>query len=276
MSDTLHSSHSQRCNHSAPLSLSPRSYPLHPPHPTPPPLPGAFAGEFGDNFIDGTDLEGGHTEASLATVAWLLPQMLDEQTGVLEGGLDASARAGVLRVGAILEEALEWGTALKDAHSPAAFACFLARWIARLVVLRDGPAGACILLPGGWCTNNGGHAIMHCVERSSRALGEGGEFIVVTLNTGQGVGHHPGSAMWYPKEKRRTAVRILADVERVIDSGVWFVLWQQMREWKAVHGPNVLYESLLPHLAGDVQLQEALRAAEKSGVVQGASSGIYQ
>ena len=232
-------------------------------------LAGAFAGEFGDNFIDGTDLEGGHTEASLSTVSWLLPQMLREQSGVLHGVLEASEEVGVKRVGALLEEALEWGVALHDAHTPVEYAGFLAKWMARVETIRAGPAGECVLLPGGWCTNNGGHAIMHVLERSQRPLGDGGEFIVVTLNTGQGVGHHPGSSKWFPKEKRRTAIRLLADAERVVDPGVWFVLWQQMREWKGVHGPRVLYESLLPHLAGDVQLQDALRAAEASGVRQG-------
>ena len=233
------------------------------------PSAGAFAGEFGDNFIDGTDLEGGHTEASLSTVSWLIPQMLLEQRGVLDGVLDASEEAGVKRVAALMEEALEWGVALHDAHTPVEYAGFLTKWMDRVDTILAGAAGECVLLPGGWCTNNGGHAIMHALERADRPLGDGGEFIVVTLNTGQGVGHHPGSSKWFPKEKRRTAIRLLADAERIVDPGVWFVLWQQMREWKAVHGPSVLYESLLPHLAGDVQLQDALRAAEASGVRQG-------
>lgn len=54
---------------------------------------------------------------------------------------------------------------------------------------------------GHWCQTDGGHAIMLYFERHEDT------FSLVTLNTGEGIRNHPSCDAYYPKVKRKTALR---------------------------------------------------------------------
>ena len=98
---------------------------------------------------------------------------------------------------------------------------------------------------------NGGHAIMHVLEREagtttasasgpSRATGAAGaagagekkdggaggaeedSFAFVTINTGEGVNYHPSIDTDYPKSKYKTAIRMAGiPRSRIMDPAVW-------------------------------------------------------
>ena len=90
-----------------------------------------------------------------------------------------------------------------------------------------------------------GHATIYIIERESiKTYG----FVVV--NTGEGNDYHPFFRGDYPKEKRRSAIR-LGDItrERILEQGFWFLLFKMRYQSSSVHGPLQLYEVLLPFLA---------------------------
>ena len=81
--------------------------------------------------------------------------------------------------------------------------------------------GDFLLWCGGWSGMGGGHAIMYLVERVSAT-----EAAFVTLNTGQGVGYHPGHPAGYPKQKRHTQMRLASTVEKVCDPAWLYLMFK--------------------------------------------------
>ena len=122
---------------------------------------------------------------------------------------------------------------------------FLEKFLARAQALEVGER---LVFCGGWMQPNGGHAIMHVLEREagttiasasgpSRATGAAGagekkdggageaeedSFAFVTINTGEGVNYHPSIDTDYPKSKYKTAIRMAGiPRSRIMDPAVW-------------------------------------------------------
>ena len=120
-----------------------------------------------------------------------------------------------------------------------------------------------LVFGGGWMTGNGGHAIMHILERSA----DGASFGFAVCNTGQGVSNHPMTWTDYPKKKAKTVI-YLANVkpDRVFDEATWYMLWKQRVSADKSHGAPMLYEVILPHLVGDdASVTNAIKAGEAMG-----------
>ena len=72
----------------------------------------------------------------------------------------------------------------------------------------------------------------------------------VVVNTGEGNLYHPFYRGDYPKEKRRSAIRIGEITRsRIMEQGFWFLLFKMRYQSSSVHGPLQLYEVLLPFLS---------------------------
>ena len=141
--------------------------------------------------------------------------------------------------------------AANDANAPekslAALSTFLGNFLDQL---KDLPPGQRLVIPGGWAHDKGGHAIAYVIERAAD-----GSYAMVVCNTGSGVEYHPPQMLAdsYPKTKRRTAMKVSnIPQSRMVEESVWFLLFKMKVISDKSHGPNMLYEVLLPHLAGDL------------------------
>jgi len=117
-----------------------------------------------------------------------------------------------------------------------------------------------LLLPGGWRTGRGGHAIMYIIEctavetaeLSSDDLMNGKRFYRFSVcNTGQGLHYHPSSGHAHPKIKFKTTL-CLNNIpgERILDEVFLGALFHLMFTAAPTHKPSKLYELLIPALAG--------------------------
>jgi|TARA_B110000305_G_C19052847_1_gene453482 hypothetical protein len=62
-------------------------------------------------------------------------------------------------------------------------------WLEEIVErCRNLPRGRTLLLPGGWCTKNGGHPLVYSVRRQETS------FSLLVTNTGDGLEYHPREA----------------------------------------------------------------------------------
>ena len=210
----------------------------------------AFAGVFGDPFIKDTSLEGGLTEVAIEVLVAVISSKLP---GLLRGGLFPELEGRLDEVLSICDEftdAAKWSREM-PMRRPADFAAFLGRWVDRLERLRPGER---FLWCGGWSNDGSGHAIMHMVERDRDY-----QYAFVTANTGEGVNYHPKVQEAYPKDKHRCCIRIRGiPASRFPDEGVWFLFHAIRCFTDDGHIPQMLYEVILPHLAGDRALSAAV------------------
>ena len=116
--------------------------------------------------------------------------------------------------------------------------------------LKDLSPGQRLVIPGGWAHDKGGHAVVYVIERADDM-----SYAMVVCNTGSGVDYHPSQMLGdtYPKTKRCTAMKV-ANIpqSRIVDEAVWFLFFKMKVMADKSHGPSMLYEVLLPQLAGDV------------------------
>ena len=70
----------------------------------------------------------------------------------------------------------------------------------------------------------------------------------VTINTGEGVGNHPGYAPGYPKVKRYTSMRLRASIDRVACPSWLYFLFKIQSAGHKDHTPSILYDVALPAL----------------------------
>ena len=206
----------------------------------------AFIGEFGDNYVGDTELEGGQTGPSIRYLlqmallaiqqrSTLLPLFSDEETAKLQAVLDhlEEAADGGDAMAAVPRKGEQWGPSftslLKSIRSQ--FESLL--------------PGELLVVQGGWVQQKGGHAIMYIVERTSEE-----EYSFVVLNTGDGIQYHPWTAADYPKEKCRTAIRIdHIPRARLLDEAVLYTIFKMQTTNSDDNKLEILYEVVLPHLA---------------------------
>ena len=82
--------------------------------------------------------------------------------------------------------------------------------------------GASMLLPGGWRSTSGGHAIMFFIERQAHD-----SYLFAVINTGSGAEYHPRTKLKQPleSEQARTAIALKnIPLSRISDRGIWFMM----------------------------------------------------
>ena len=156
----------------------------------------AFVGEFCDAFIADTSLEGGSPNASIETLVATARLAIDRFRAALGLLSDRHLRHVDTALRKLTDAALVDPTDPR-AGWPVDFVRQRCEDVRRLKV------GDFMIWPLGWRTPDGGHAIMLLVERLEKS-----SCALVVCNTGEGVEHHPTTAEGYPKEKRKTAMRV--------------------------------------------------------------------
>ena len=243
---------------------------------------GAFAAAFAPQSLTDCNLEGEPPLMKPHVFRFLsaLKGAIQHQGGVLTGA-DVSARhrlaaTSVQRVarafelmGPLLEYEDLIGVAADPNHFPSALRALQAR-IASL------PRGETIVFRGGW--HNKAHystagvvgSVIHVLERESD-----NRFALVTCNSGSGWGsvvcglpyesgieYHEASSESFPRPTARTALKIKnIPRHRVLDEGFLSILLGQLALMRGENGARIVYDVLLPHLAGTT-LDDAMRAAE--------------
>ena len=106
-----------------------------------------------------------------------------------------------------------------------AISTFLRSFLLKLSQLQPGKR---LVLPGGWASKAGGHAIMHTVEREATPEAH---YAFVVTNTGaylllkptsfvcigEGSQYHPRNSTSYPKIKQRSSIRFGSIPARFIE-----------------------------------------------------------
>ena len=97
-----------------------------------------------------------------------------------------------------------------------------------------------------------GHALIYIIEREEEDC-----YGFVTVNTGEGNEFHPLYRASYPKEKRRAAIRIgNIPKDHILEEGFWYLLFEMRYQPSSLHGPDLLYEVLLPFLSNGARLSK--------------------
>jgi hypothetical protein len=112
---------------------------------------GAFAGEFGDAYIDNTNLEGGDVPSSIEILLNICRPMTEEAT-FTQSYLTLFSNEGDLAIlRSVIEDfhaAIIWGRELHNTrNSPRKFIAFLNHWISSVKSLKVGQR---IIINGGW------------------------------------------------------------------------------------------------------------------------------
>lgn len=225
---------------------------------------GAFAGEFGDAYIKNTNLEGGQTGPSIITLNRIIRSFVkpDECSAL---GDDYGKIENLCRD-------LDWAAEIDRSGDPESFTNVLDNITVRIKSLRERQR---LLVPGGWATRTkGNHAIFYVVE----CLTEGEMFSMTVCNTGQGIFYHPmkgGGSDIGVKPKVKTAMHFEnIPIDRMGSADVWYMILRQKFNPSDCNGEKIVYEVILPHLAGrplhdavDVDLEKSghWETAQRSG-----------
>ena len=248
----------------------------------------AFAGEFLDAFVENTELKGGANESVrdiLERLSVLVGTISSGSSGIQV--TDNQTNAAMQKVSTMFKVSASLAKDFVSSSAPGAKADDLfAKYLSRVSdIVRNVKIGERVMIPAGWYGKSR-VAVMYIVERLSNQ-----DYALVVVNTRPFVKvgccnvkppYHPLSNESYPKRKMRSAIRVLVPQDRMNDEGVWYMLLGQNRRQSGAHGTQLIYESVLPHLAGK-SLQEALKDAEAKGYRSGefetpqrASQGFYR
>ena len=89
-------------------------------------------------------------------------------------------------------------------------------------------------------------------------------YAFVTVNTGEGNDFHPLYRAAYPKEKRRSAIRIGGIPQNhILEESFWYLLFEMRYQPSSLHGPDLLYEVLLPFLSKGARVSEESEEEEE-------------
>lgn len=101
-----------------------------------------------------------------------------------------------------------------------------------------------LLIPGGWRNMDGGHSVMHVIERTER------DFCFTVHNTGKGAPeYHPSTVTSHPKTKIQTSLKFTnLSLDKMTDDSFWYMLFKMQVSQSDDHRCEILYEVLLPHL----------------------------
>jgi hypothetical protein len=107
--------------------------------------------------------------------------------------------------------------------------------------------GDCLVVPGGWTDETGGHAVTYIVEREDE------DYAFVICNTGEGLAYHPSSGLVlarfrltcqaddFPKTKYKTSLRFSGIKEdKIISPAPWLMLLKMKNKPHASHKPSIV------------------------------------
>ena len=219
--------------------------------PTTPPIwrTEGFCGAFGDAYVRDSGLEGGQTCNSMDMVADILGRLVDQRRDLLSLFRDADLKklsriSTEFKAGATLDrDQLKTSmrvqsTTSKDTVSQDVEKArdFLLGFVAKLEALKPGER---LVIPGGWSSPTGGHAVIYIVfcdslvdnkplSPSTATSQDSYCYSFATCNTGDGVNYHPRlDCEYYPKSKHQCAI-LFRDVprHRLIESSFWYMLFK--------------------------------------------------
>lgn len=212
-------------------------------------FPGAFAGEFGDVFIENTDIEGGQFPIAADTLLAILKSFLNPSHGEnwrsKLTNFEQSHFDRLFRIIDNVQYASELGKEMRPGQENSSTLSLIQRIVSDISALAINDR---IIIPGGWTNLGGGHAIVYIIERSSDS-----KFSFTVCNTGEGLGYHPmlGASLSGHKAKYKTAMFVgEIDENRVTSPDVWFMILRLKLHPSKHNEPKLFYEVILPHLAG--------------------------
>ena len=210
----------------------------------------AFYGEFGDNHLQDTTLEGGQTYESIPEMIAVANEAIDRYRNKPELSLFKDSHLKTF--GLVLDKL---SNACKTYWGPVCSDNFVRYLEDRSNEIKNLPVNDFALWCGGWMGTDGGHAIMYYIEKTSAKT-----VSFVVLNTGEGVGYHPGAGS--DKTKRHTQYRINdIPIENITDTSWLYFLFRIQAFGHKDHEAKLFYEVILPAL-----VQDSLCAAtQKSG-----------
>lgn len=200
-----------------------------------------FFGEFGDAFIQNTDLEGAPTEPALVALCDMIAKCCQQNKAELTL-FKKNDLINMRSVHSDLQGALDFARSCCSTDEG------FVETISRMMRLIDEmePGDRQVLL-GGWASKTkSAHAIVNMVECTGPDT-----FAWVCCNTGQGIEYHPITYTDYPERKAITALRMDGiDRSRIANPDLWYMILKQTTQASDTHTPETLYEIILPHLLG--------------------------
>lgn len=231
---------------------------------------GAFAGEFGDSFIEDSDLEGGHTAPALVTLASVIHGVLSKRRSELSLFSDEDVAKFQNVVMKDMDAARVTMIEMREMSQDNMMHVWLAAWMERLKAMKEGDR---VVFSGGWMRRDGGHAIMHVLVKEKEGFG------LAVNNTGAGVNYHPSSPDFFPKQKRLTSMYITGITdERVLSNEYWYCFFKMQITAKPENSVSHLYEVMIPDLTGNTSFVDSIDMA-KSGhfeTIQRAGTCYYR
>ena len=224
-----------------------------------PPITGKTAAQVGDATTAGAPAAT-PDDAGLGVVA--APPVVDSRDTIV---------AALERAAGLLQSASQVAASLFDAQDGSGAASLAALAQLRGQVASVAP-GTSMMLPVGWRTKKAGHALMLILQRGAEGAAADA-FEVVVCNAGPGLQYHASSMATYPKPRFKTWLR-LPGVPRAkfLDEGFMYMLYQAVITPNDDNDAKLLYEVLLPHLAGAPLLDVA--AAQREPMEDAAASGL--
>ncbi|CAM9230572.1 unnamed protein product, partial [Ectocarpus fasciculatus] len=203
----------------------------------------SFFGEFGDAYIQNSDLEGAPTEPSLVVMCDLIAKCCQQNRSELTLFSKEDLRT-MRAVHGDLLGALDFARTCSS--TDAGFVDAVDRMVVRLAEMEEGDRQ---VLLGGWNSKTkSAHAIVCMVECTGPDT-----FAWICCNTGQGVeNYHPVSFKDYPERKFKTSIRFDGiERSRIVNPDVWYMILKQTAQASDSHTPETLYEVIIPHLLGN-------------------------
>lgn len=181
----------------------------------------------GDTHAENTELlgfdqkKGGDVAALLAVLTFVVEKTRDERKEELARvGIADSQLLALDKAIQIFKGGVALGKGLTQINTPDQFASFLFQF--KSAVRNMAPTEK-LLLPGGFRSMEGGHAIMHFLERTESA------YSLTVHNTGKGIAYHPSTVTAHPKTKYRTTLKFTnISAEKILDDAFWC----QLKAWK--------------------------------------------
>jgi Ca2+-binding EF-hand superfamily protein len=227
------------------------------------PMPGAvwrdrtFIGQFADVFVDNAETEGGDRKrageihAVIQVIHHIMETVRNDHREWLSVSTDDDLKA-IDKTLELFKASYLFAQQAAQVKTPDDFSQFLYVFKGLLSDLRVGDR---IVIPGGWRQVGAGHSVIHTIIRSTTDT-----FAFCVHNTGKGVDYHPSSASSHPKMKYQTTIKIdNIPRDHFMDDAFWYLLFKIQIAEQEDHRPEILYDVLLPHLAGKplaVALQE--------------------
>jgi hypothetical protein len=234
----------------------------------------AFCGEFADVALNVTEIEDGSVGSTVGVFLGVLHTTLSTPQFALPGlaPADTASLHGFLEP--VFRHAARTAAATMGADAPSNDA-ILAEVAAIRAAIADQAPGTAVGLPCGWRTAKSGHTVFMTVERPRDGTADVRD--VHVSNSGQGLQYHPAEhGVAYPNTRYQATLCLPGiPTHRITDEWFLYLLLQNFGTRKETNTAQVLYEVLLPHLAG-VTLNEAASASAAAGTAPAADAIDWQ